>query len=133
MSDVTCAMHSPHGPKNYALICAEGAWANDLEPEVLIERDSAFVLRERIDENRMGAVHVKTPVNGVQHHHGAVPLTQLRGIGNPDVNRIGAGGDLTPISRRVCGRVENNDHTHRRRGCAQVADPHFLPGRSIVL
>ena len=69
----------------------------------------------------MGAVHVKTPVNGVLHHHGAVSLAQLRGIGNPDVDRTGAEGDPTPISSRVCGRVENDDDTHRRRGRAQVS------------
>ena len=74
-----------------ALICAEGAWADDLEPEVLIKRNRSIVLGERIDENRMGVVHVKTPVNAVLHHHGAVPLAQLRGIGNPDVDRTGAG------------------------------------------
>ena len=89
-----------------ALIRAEGAWADDLEPEVLIERNRSIVLGERIDENRMGVVHVKTPVNGVLHHHGAVPLAQLRGIGNPDVDRTGAGGDLTPIASSVCRRVE---------------------------
>ena len=39
------------------------------------------------------------------------------------------GWDLTPIVSRVCRRVENDDDTHRRRGRAQVGDPHFLPGR----
>ena len=77
----------------------------------------------------MGDEHVKKPVNGVLHHHGAVPLAQLRGIGNSDVDRTGAGGDLTPISSGVCRCVEKDDDTHRRRGRAQVADPHFLPRR----
>ena len=71
-----------------------------------MNRNRSIVLGERIDENRMGAVHAKTPVNGVLHHHGAVPLAQLRDIGNPDVDRTGAGGDLTPIVSRVCRRVE---------------------------
>ena len=110
-------------------MCAEGAWSDDLEPEVLIERDSSFILSERIDENRMGVVRAKTPVDGVLHHLGAVPFAQLLDIGNPDVDRTGAGGDLTPIASRVCRRVENDDDTHRRRGRAQIGDPHFLPGR----
>ena len=83
---------------NYALIWAEGAWANDVEPEVSPKRNRSIVLGERIDENRMGVVLVKRPVDGVLHHHGAVSLAQLLGIGDPDVDRTGAGGDLTPIA-----------------------------------
>ena len=71
-----------------------------------MNRTRSIVLGERIDENRMSAVHAKTPVNGVLHHHSAVPLAQLRDIGNPDVDRTGAGGDLTPIASRVCRRVK---------------------------
>ena len=51
------------------------------------------------------------------------PPAQLRGIGNPDVDRTGAGGDLAPISRRVRRRVEKPARNGGKFAFLTLSDP----------